>query len=137
MAVLHHRRRNKINLHFGNQIKYSGLNEGGLTKTVKWLKENNECCEVNTILFGSAWINIENERKKKNVWNLKICVTVCERGFDLDCVRLDRSVDCNLLKMGAYLNDFQNFFLAKNSCDCQIRWNQIAARVNTMNHFHF
>ena len=90
MAVLQLRRRNKINLHFGNRLKYSGLNEGGLTKTVKRLRENNECCEVNMIFCGSAWINIENERKKKNVWNLKICVTVCERGFDLDCVRLTR-----------------------------------------------
>ena len=72
MAALQHRRRNKINLHYGNRLKYSDLNEAGLTKTVKWCRENNELCEVKTILCGSAWINNENERKKKNIWNLKI-----------------------------------------------------------------
>ena len=74
MTALRHRRKNKINLHHGNQLKYSDLNEGGLTKTVKWRRENNKCCEVKMILCGSAWINIEIGRKKKNVWNLKICV---------------------------------------------------------------
>ena len=74
MAALQHRRRNKINLRDGNRFKYSDLNKGGLTKTVKWRRENNEYCKVRTILCGSAWINIEKERKKKNLWNLKICV---------------------------------------------------------------
>ena len=67
MGALQHRRRNKINLDYGNRLKYSNLNEGGLTKTVKWRRENNECCEVKTILCRSAWINIENEIKKKYV----------------------------------------------------------------------
>ena len=45
---------------------------------------------------------------------------------------------CNLVKMDAYSNDFQKIFLAKNPCYCnQIRQNQIAASVNTLNHFHF
>ena len=47
------------------------------------------------------------------------------------------SLDCNLLKIDAYSNDFQKNFLAKNPCDCQIRSNQLAASVNVMNHFHF
>ena len=47
------------------------------------------------------------------------------------------SLDCNLLKMDAYSNDFQEIFLARNPCDCQISSNQITASVNTMNHFHF
>ena len=42
---------------------------------------------------------------------------------------------CNLLKMDAYSNDFQEIVLAKNPCYChQIRSNQ---RVNVLNHFHF
>ena len=57
MAALQHRRRNKINLHYGDRLKYSDLNEGELTKTVNWRRENNECCEVKTIICGSAWIN--------------------------------------------------------------------------------
>ena len=47
------------------------------------------------------------------------------------------SLTCNLLKMDAYSNDFQKIFLAKNHWDCQIRSNEIAASVNTMNHFNF
>ena len=69
MASLQHRRRNKICLDHGNGLKYSDLNKDGSTKTVKWHTENNECCEENTILSRSAWSNIKNERKEKNVWN--------------------------------------------------------------------
>ena len=48
------------------------------------------------------------------------------------------SLACNLLKMDAYSNDFQNIFLAKNSCDCnQIRSKWKKASVNALNHFHF
>ena len=70
MTALQHRRRIKINLHYDNRIKYSDLNEGWLRKTVKWRKENNESCEVKTILCGSAWINIENERKKGKMYGI-------------------------------------------------------------------
>ena len=74
MAPLQHRRRNKIDLHYSNRLKYSDLNEGGLTKTVKSRRDNNKCCQVKMIFWESVWINIENERKKKSVGNLKICV---------------------------------------------------------------
>ena len=74
MTALQHSRRIKINLHYGNRLKYSDLNEDGLRKTVKWRRENNECWEEKTMLSGSRWINTENERKKKNAWNLKTCV---------------------------------------------------------------
>ena len=48
------------------------------------------------------------------------------------------SLACNLLKMDAYSNDFQNIFLAKNLCDCnQIRSKQIFVNVNAPNHFSF
>ena len=48
------------------------------------------------------------------------------------------SLACNLLKMDAYSNDFQNVVLAKNPCNCnQIRSDQIAASGNALNHFHF
>ena len=73
MTALQHRRRIKINLHYGNRLKYSNPNEDGLRKTVQWRRENNECWEVKTMLSGSPWINTENERKKKNAWNLKTC----------------------------------------------------------------
>ena len=35
------------------------------------------------------------------------------------------SLACNLMKKDAYCNDFQNIFLTKNPCDCQIRTNQM------------
>ena len=48
------------------------------------------------------------------------------------------SLACNLLKMNVYPNDFEKVILAKNPFDCnQIRSNQIAASINTLNHFHF
>ena len=56
----------------------------------------------------------------------------------VEVVRLKFTLDFNLLKMGTYANDFQTFFLAKNSWDCnQIRSNQIAASLNSLNRFHF
>ena len=48
------------------------------------------------------------------------------------------SLPCNFLKMGAYSNDLEKIFLAKNPCNCnQIRSSQITANVNALNHFHF
>ena len=48
------------------------------------------------------------------------------------------SLACNLLKMDAYSNGFQNMVLAKNPYNCkQIRSNQIAASGNALNHFIF
>ena len=48
------------------------------------------------------------------------------------------SLDCNLLKMGAYSNNFQKDFGPKTPYDCNhIRSNQIAAGVNALNHSYF
>ena len=47
-------------------------------------------------------------------------------------------LNCSLLKMDAYSNDFQKIFLARNPFDSnQIRLNQIADSVNALNHFRF
>ena len=45
------------------------------------------------------------------------------------------SLACNLLKMDTYSNNFQNIFLAKNPCDCQIRSNQIVASAEYYEQF--
>ena len=48
------------------------------------------------------------------------------------------SLAWNLLKMDACSNNFEKMFLARNPCECnQMRSNQIAANINTLNHFHF